>query len=227
MSKTFYLFDIDGTLLYSEKRDSQCFADSYASIFGRPFPTIDWTRFPEVTDHVIFRTAFHDHFQRYPTEVEREAFEEHYLAALTQVRSQDGGAFREVPGAVRYWQKLENDPAAIVGIATGGWQKPAAIKLAHVGLPPTPPYAGFANNKFSRVDILQAAIDLASNDHPIDRIVYFGDAIWDLTTTRKMNIPFVGIRHKGDHAKLTEHGHRFVLTDYEDHEAVERLVKNA
>jgi len=88
--KTLLLFDIDGTLLFSNKADSRCFANSYEAVFGRRFPTIDWTKFPEVTDHVIFRTAFQDHFGYYPSEAERLTFEEYYLAALTQVRGRIG-----------------------------------------------------------------------------------------------------------------------------------------
>lgn len=222
--KTLYLFDIDGTLLYSDKRDSQCFADSYGTIFGRSFPTIDWTRFPEVTDHVIFRTAFHDHFNRHPSEEEKTVFEQHYTAALTQVRGEEPRAFPEVPGAVAYWRRLEDDPEAVLGVATGGWRLPQSIKLAHIGLPAPPPYAGFADGMHSRVDVLQSAIDLARGHHPIDRIVYFGDAVWDVTTCRKMDIPLVGVRRRGDHHRLTDLGLEHVITDFTDHNAVDRMV---
>lgn len=224
MSKTFYLFDIDGTLTYSEGRDSRSFAESYQAIFDRPFPTLDWSKFTDVTDHVIFREAFHDHFDRYPTEEEREVFEAHYTGALAQVRCEDGGAYRAVPGAVAYWRRLEADPHAVVGIATGGWQRPQSLKLHHVGLPAATPYAGYANDRFSRVDILQTAIDLARDVHTIDKIVYFGDALWDLNTTRRMNLPFVGVRWRGDHHKLTDHGHQHVVTDFTNMELVDEMV---
>ncbi len=217
--KILILFDIDGTLLYSDKVDSRCFAASYGSIFGQPFPTIDWSRFPAVTDHVIFRTAFHAHFGRYPTAEERDRFEEHYLGALTQVRGKDPGISREVPGAVALWHRLAEDPNYTIGIATGGWQRPAAIKLAHVGIPPNPPYAAYANDMHRREDILQRAITLAQAEHPIHRVVYVGDALWDLTTTRAMNIPFLGVRLAGDHATLQRHGARRVITNYQDQSA--------
>ncbi|MEM6772076.1 MAG: HAD family hydrolase [Bacteroidota bacterium] len=223
-SKTFLLFDIDGTLLYSDKRDSQVFAQCYGQTFGRPFPTIDWTQFPEVTDHVIFRTAFYDHFKRYPLEQERLEFEEKYLAALAQVRREEPRAYREVPGAAAFWRRLDEREDIILGIATGGWQRPAAIKLAHIGLPPTPTYAAYANDKFSRVDILQEAIDLAAATHEVARVIYFGDAIWDLTTTRKMGIPMVGVRWRGDHHILKDQGQQYVITDYRQPDQIEDLL---
>ncbi len=212
--KTFVLFDIDGTLLYSNKVDSQCFADSYEAIFGRPFPTIDWRKFPEVTDHVIFRTAFKEHFGHYPSEAERLEFEGHYLAALHASRAYTPGEFREVPGAVSLWRSLEADDRFLTGIATGGWQRPAAIKLAHVGIPNEPAFAGYANDQFSRVDILQTAIDKARASHEVAHIVYVGDAIWDVTTTRKMNLPLIGVRRSGDHHALLKAGATRVITDY-------------
>lgn len=212
--KTFVLFDIDGTLLYSDKIDSRCFADSYEAVFGRAFPTIDWTRFTEVTDHVIFRTAYFDHFGRYPTEAERTNFEDHYLEALRQAREEQPADFREVPGAARLWRQLAADERYVPGIATGGWQRPAAIKLAHVGIPANHPFAGYANDKFSRVDILNEAINKVRASHQIDQVIYVGDAVWDVTTTRKMNLPLIGVRRKGDHEALRRLGATRIVTDF-------------
>lgn len=225
--KTLYLFDIDGTLLYSDRRDSRSFATSYQSVFGRPFPTIDWTRFPEVTDHVIFRTAFHDHFNRHASAQEQQTFEQHYVEALTHARSAEPTAFSEVPGALRYWRRLAQDPTAVLGVATGGWRRPQCVKLHHRGFPANPVYAGYADGKFSRVEILQCAIDAARGDHDISRIVYFGDAVWDALTCRKMNIPLVGVRRRGDHDVLTKLGVQQVITDYRDPAAVDRAVSAA
>jgi phosphoglycolate phosphatase-like HAD superfamily hydrolase len=212
--KTFVLFDIDGTLLYSEKTDSRSFATSYEAIFGLVFPTIDWTKFAEVTDHVIFRTAFYDHFDRYPTEDERVTFEDHYLCDLAASREKRPEEFREVPGSAELWRRLEADDRFVPGIATGGWQRPAAIKLAHVGIPSAHPYAGYANGKFSRVDILNEAIELAGAVHEIDRVIYVGDAVWDVTTTQKMGLPLIGVRRKGDHDELRRFGADRIVTDF-------------
>ncbi|MEL7222160.1 MAG: HAD family hydrolase, partial [Bacteroidota bacterium] len=113
--KTFLLFDIDGTLLFSNKIDSICFAESYEAVFGKAFPTIDWRQYPHVTDHVIFRTAYHQQFERYPTPEEREQFEQHYLARLQYERQVQPEAFQEVPGAAACWQALSNDDRFVLG----------------------------------------------------------------------------------------------------------------
>ncbi|MEM1217028.1 MAG: HAD hydrolase-like protein [Bacteroidota bacterium] len=225
-SKTFLLFDIDGTLLFSNAIDSRCFADSYEQVFGNAFPTIDWRQYPHVTDHVIFRTVFTQHFERKPTAAERDRFETHYLDQLNTKRLAQPERFREVPGAAHCWQQLAADPRFVLGIATGGWRAPAHVKLRHVGIP-IPPHAGYANNMERREDILQAAIDSARAAHDIDRIVYFGDAVWDVTTTQNMGIPLIGIRRKGDTQLMTDLGVSHVFSDYLDQQAIHAAIANS
>lgn len=222
--KTFLLFDIDGTLLFSNAIDSRCFAASYETVFGQPFPSIDWRQYPHVTDHVIFRTVFTQHFGRVASVEERQVFEDHYVARLETERQRRPEEFQEVPGAYQCWQHLQNDDRFVLGIATGGWRAPAQVKLGHVGIQPSPPYAGYANDMEQRDHILQSAIDLARAEHEISSIVYIGDAIWDVKTTRQMGLPLIGIRRSGDHDVLLREGVKVVLSDYQDINAFYQAV---
>lgn len=212
--KTFLLFDIDGTLLFSNAIDSQCFASSYEAVFGFPFPTIDWRQYPHVTDHVIFRTVFTGHFERDATASERQLFEDHYVNQLKKARIEQPDSFMEVPGAANCWQALDADERFVLGIATGGWKAPTQVKLAHVGINPVPPYAAYADGMEQRNHILQSAIDLAQLEHDISSVVYVGDAVWDVTTTQQMQLPLIGIRRSGDHEVLRKEGVKVILSDY-------------
>jgi len=226
--RTLLLFDIDGTLVYSERRDSQCFAKAYENIYQRTFPSLDWRDFPHVTDHIIFGSCIERHFNRVYTREEEETFRTLYMELLRQERERDPAAFREVPGAGAFWRKLEEHPEYEVAIATGGWCAPAQIKLTHVGIDPSELIISGGDLRETRDDILQAAIDTATvrAGHSFDRIVYIGDAEWDARTTARMGLDFVGVRHRGDYEVLEQFGARSIIRDYQqpDHfwEAVER-----
>ncbi len=223
--KTFIIFDIDGTLLYSNKIDSKCFAESYETKFGKKFPSIDWTDFPHVTDHTIFGTAFRTHFNRTATAAEITDFENDFVALMQQKRKETPEEFREVPGARQTIENLLSDDRFEVGIATGGWQKPARFKLNHIGIDYTELHDGYADRKETREDIIKEAIEKAAQRQAkYDRIVYVGDAIWDVTTTRNMNLPLIGIRRNGDREVLERAGARHILQDYSDYNAFLEMV---
>lgn len=227
--KTLLLFDVDGTLVYSDRRDSQCFAKAYEAIYQRRFPSLDWRDFPHVTDHIIFGSCIEQHFGRTYTREEEEHFRILYMSLLQEERQQDPKAFREVPGAGAFWRKLEVHPGYEVAIATGGWCAPAQIKLTHVGIDPSELIICGGDSRETRDDILQAAIDTATvrAGHSFDRIVYIGDAEWDAQTTARMGLDFVGVRHRGDYDVLEQFGTRSVIRNYLEPDAFWSAVERA
>lgn len=215
---TLIIFDIDGTLLYSEKVDSQCFAETYQYIYGQKFPTIDWTKYPHVTDTNIFSTVIKQHFNRSSTIEEINTFQDHFVAMLKSRRARSPHEFFEVPGARRLLKKLGARNDFTIGIATGGWRRPALVKLQHIGIETTFFHMSFADGKMTREAIIQESIELAKAalDPPIQRVIYVGDAPWDVTTTRNMELDFIGVRRRGDKATLTNLGAQVVIQDYTD-----------
>lgn len=224
--KTLIIFDIDGTLLYSNKADSRCFADSYECVFGRVFPSTDWRKYPHVTDHTIFGTVFREHFQRDFLPEEMHTFQTDFVERMQRLRKENPAEFREVPGAKRTLERLTADENYGVGIATGGWQKPAQFKLRHLGINYDGMYDGYADNAVTREDIIRRALD-KTEKYGYQRVVYVGDAIWDVRTTRNMSLPFVGIRRRGDYEVLTKAGAQCILQDYSDYDAFLEAVKEA
>jgi len=218
MKKTLIIFDIDGTLLYSNKIDSQCFAVAYKTVFGKTFPTIDWREFPHVTDDTIFKTAFKAHHNRWPEPAEEETFRDHFVALIEEKRKTNPTEFKEVPGSKNTIDQLLKDDQYLVGIGTGGWEKPANVKLKHLHINTQNVYMSCADNQPTREAILEKAIAAAkATNDSIERIVYVGDAIWDVQTTRNMQLNFLGIRRAGDHEVLAEAGAKNIITDYSDY----------
>ena len=216
---TLVLFDVDGTLLHSEKNDSRSFAETYEELYGRPFPTIDWLRYEHVTDTTILQAVIGEHFERECRWEEVEVFQENYIARMAHKRAIDARAYREVPFARAMIERLLADPRFSVAIATGGWRAPALFKLRHLSFPVEAiPVVG-ADHKFTREAILEEAVSLVRRMAPgLSRTVYIGDALWDVRTTRQLDMSFVGIRVRGDVELLQREGVQHVFTDFSDYD---------
>ncbi|MFT4760876.1 MAG: phosphoglycolate phosphatase-like HAD superfamily hydrolase [Paraglaciecola sp.] len=227
MKKTFLIFDIDGTLLYSNKIDSQCFAETYQKIYNIPFPTIDWTKFPHVTDDTIFKTAYRNHFQKEVEQAEMEDFKEAFVSLLNERRNESPEEFKEIPFSKITVDKLLEDDNFEIGIGTGGWLKPAMVKLSHVGIPHERLQMGTADGNLTREDIVKEVLGKAQKQFSFDEVVYVGDARWDVKTTRNLNMKFIGIRRNGDHDALLKLGATQVLSNFSNYDKFLLAIKNA
>jgi phosphoglycolate phosphatase-like HAD superfamily hydrolase len=211
------IFDVDGTLVYSNRVDSQCFADTYESIYKQPFPSIDWTRYPHVTDTSIFSAVIEEQFQRQVEQEEIDHFTDNFVEALRRKRITEPESFRIVPGARAAVERLLATDGYTVGIATGGWKRPAQLKLRHVGIPQEELFFSGADGKITRESIIEEVISgVEEASIAYERVVYIGDAIWDVQTTRNLQMDFVGIRRKKDISFLKAAGATEVITDYLD-----------
>ena len=227
-SKTLIIFDIDGTMVYSESRDSLCFGQAYRETFGKPFPTLDWTHFSSVTDTSIFGEAYRSQFQK---EVAPELFDqffERYLELLRLKRQEDTDHSLPIPGILELIKFIEADKHTEYAIATGGWESAAKLKLRHIGLEIDHiPLVG-ADGRETREEILTLAESRAiKNWGTFDRIVYVGDAIWDVQTTRNLKMNFIGVRWRSDFEVLTASGAQTVISNYLDQESFFLAVQNA
>ncbi|MEO1262396.1 MAG: HAD family hydrolase [Bacteroidota bacterium] len=228
MKKTLVIFDVDGTLVYSNKVDSQCFAETYQTIYKRKFPSIDWRRYPHVTDHTIFNAVIREQFDRPAEEKEIQYFQDHFVSLLEKGRQERPEEFMEVPNARATVLALLEDADFAVGIGTGGWRRPACLKLRHVGIPVEPLFMSAADGMETREDITHDAIRQAKEAHgDFGRIVYVGDAVWDVKTTRNLSLNFVGIRRTGDCHVLHELGAEIVLKDFSDQTAFLEAIQRA
>lgn len=223
------IFDVDGTLIFSEKRDSLAFAATYEKIYRQAFPGIDWHTYPHVTDTTIFDSVIRRHFGRPSTEGEIARFQERYVSLLQHNRQASPHYYQEVPGARRAVAALEQDGRHLVGVATGGWKRSAEVKLEHVGITVDHRLFSGADGKAEREQIIAEVICRAEELHggPFRKVVYIGDAIWDVQTTRNMQLAFIGVRRLGDLALLQDAGARHVIRDYQDFDAFLRLIDEA
>ncbi len=226
---TLLIFDVDGTLVQcNDYADSRCFAATYEQLYGKRFPTIDWRRYPHVTDTTIFNTVIQQHFDREATPEEMWHFEAIYLQQLQQNRQLRPVDYYEIPGATALFKRLMADEQYVLAVATGGWQRPAHIKLQHVGIPSHAMLVSGADGKTTREAIIEEVLHLAHQRHgSFRKIVYVGDAIWDVLTTRNLRMDFVGIRRHNDPDALIKLGATQVLPNFLDQHAFLQAIATA
>jgi len=226
--KTLVIFDIDGTLLYSNSVDTKAFATTFKNFYNRPIPSIDWKLYPHVTDTSIFDTMIQNEFGRKPEEEEVHSFRSEFVELIKKNRVSNPEFFLEVAGAKAIIDKLHTMEEYELGIGTGGWKAPATIKLKHININTNNMFMSFADGHIAREEILQHSINQAvAKCGEFKKIVYFGDAKWDVETTRNMNINFIGVRLKGDKEKLESLGAQHVLENYLNEDLVLSWIEDS
>ena len=105
-----------------------------------------------------------------------------------------------------------------MGLATGGWRASAMFKLGRSGLLVTHLPGGFADDDLSREGITSVARRRAESEagRKAERVVYVGDAVWDVKNAASLGLPFVGIAKAARADRLRAHGARIVLDDFAD-----------
>ena len=225
---TLILFDVDGTLVYSDKLDSLAFAQTYTEIYQRDFPSIDWSTYPHVTDDTIFATVIQQHFGRPVRKGEMRDFRKPYMDRLVENRRQNPHHFKEVAGAAQLLAYLQSHETYQVAVATGGWSEPAHLKLKHVGINTASMVLIGADGKNTREEILEHAIRDIQQQYPgLKRTVYIGDAPWDVKTTQNLELNFVGVRYRHDFEVLEQLGARHVVGNYLDVEHFMEQIEQA
>ncbi|MCR4413742.1 MAG: haloacid dehalogenase-like hydrolase, partial [Thermoguttaceae bacterium] len=130
------IFDIDGTLAHSTRADDRCFVRAVAEVFGISGFSTDWLAYQHQTDSGLCWELVRRHLGRDPTADECRQAEARLVALLAETVRADPDAIREVPGAVRLFRQLEDDPGWAVAVATGSWPASARFKLRRIGLDP-------------------------------------------------------------------------------------------
>lgn len=220
------IFDIDGTLTNTKEVDDKCYLRAFQKVFDVDIRNQNWSAFRNVSDWGITEEIFLNEWNRVPTDKEYKALQEEFIHQLKIEKDRDPSQFLEVNGAkilIKFLKELDHP----LGIATGGWEESAKLKLDAAGIEIED--LGFSNSsRFkTRQDILKDVIFQLSDDRdfePTD-IIYFGDGMWDMLTCRKMGIHFIGIDYDGNQ-KLKDAGVIPVFKDFSDGDTIIDIINN-
>ncbi len=224
------VFDLDGTLTRTTRVDAICFVAAMREALGISAVDDDWTAYTHSTDSGITAEIFQRHFDRPPTPDEVLRLQQGFVDRLAETFRKEPQSCSEIPGAAAALQRLRTHPQWRIALATGGWRASAALKLATAGLELDGVPAAFADDSVLREEIVTLAQSRACRRYRQDsftRIVYIGDAPWDVRTARRLEVPFLGIGLGRGAERLRGEGASAVLADFTDFDRLLRALQEA
>lgn len=216
---TAIIFDIDGTLTDTTKVDDKCFMKAFKNVFGIDISNQNWLDFKNVTDWGITEELILKHKKRLPTAIEYEKIISEFLLELQYELNTNKNQFQEIEGASVFIKFLQEKDEIKIGIATGGWEKSALLKLNAIGVNASKFAFSNSNHFKAREDIVLNTIQELKQKNKIDRIIYFGDGTWDYLTCEKLGIEFIGIDNSKNN-KLKTIGTKTIFEDFSDFELI-------
>ena len=182
------IFDIDGTLVDSFGFDDACYISAIREVLGEVYIHNDWSKYINVTDTGSLRQIMEENNIQEKEQIKevRTRFGE-----LIRQHLQNGGECRPKEGAIHLINKLIAADGYEVGFATGGWRHTAKMKLQHAGFNLRNTVLTSSDDGDERVTIMEKCLLMLGNN--FDRIVYTGDAEWDMQATEKLGWHFIGI----------------------------------
>ena len=182
------IFDIDGTLVENFGFDDACYISAIREVLGEVYIHDDWSKYKNVTDTGSLRQIMEENKIQEKEQIKevRTKFGE-----LIRQHLQNGGKCRPKEGAIHLIDKLLTSDGYEVGFATGGWRHTAKMKLQHAGFNLKNTVLTSSDDGDERVVIMQKCLFALGNC--FHRIVYIGDAEWDMQATQKLGWHFIGV----------------------------------
>ncbi len=215
------LFDIDGTLLWTDGAGRRAMESALRDLFGHAGDS--GYRYDGKTDRQIAREQMRAAgFDDATIDARMEPLLLAYLDNLGRALADDPAAARLCDGVVALLDAVEAEADVVLGLLTGNVQDGAGHKLRAVGLD----MARFRVNAFGsdhehRPELPRVAQDrartLLGQDLPGDRIVIIGDTPADLQCGRAIGARAVGVatgRYSVD--ELRSHKPHAVFADFTD-----------
>lgn len=221
------MFDLDGTLVDSNRVDAECYLQALVDVFGFDLNTIDrdWGNYPHITDAGILETLCQVELGRDPTAIEIGDYQDRFLELL--VIACDEHSLQSIAGAKEILDKLSLDPNYAIAVATGAWKQTAQYKLQVAGLDGIIIPMACSDDARARVEIMKCAYQRSIEFYQqsqFDTVTYVGDGIWDGIASKHLNYQFIGIG-TGKRAKdLLATDASYVFADYQDVDKIISLM---
>ena len=184
------IFDVDGTLVESFDLDSRCYMMAVKEILGDIYIRSDWGDYTHVTDVGIMLEILDDNNLTDTCLVEKVRMR---FGQLVKQHLENGGTCDSKSGARQLFKKLQSHNLVKIGIATGGWEHTARLKLQHAGFPIEKEPIVSSDFSMNRMEIMRKCLSQLNGYGVYDKVVYIGDGEWDLASSAELGWQFIGI----------------------------------
>jgi phosphoglycolate phosphatase len=226
------LFDIDGTILWTDGAGRRAIHDALRDVFGGIGPAGYW--FDGKTDRQIVRELMrHDGHDDAVIDSRMERLLDGYVENLRRELRDPAHPPRLLPGVNELLDAVERHPQLRLGLLTGNLFEGAAAKLESVGIDPARFAVGaFGSDHEHRPSLPAVALERAREALGLDlrgeSLVIVGDTPADVQCGRPIGARAVAVatgRYSVD--DLRAHDPVAVFEDLSDTDAVIRAIENA
>ncbi len=226
------LFDIDGTILWSDGAGRRAMTSALTEIFGTAGPT-DY-RYDGKTDPQIVRDLmrFAGHSDEY-IDAHLSRLLECYVTGLTAELAESACRPRLFPGVSELLDTLEAHHQIVLGLLTGNTREGAALKLRAVGINPERFRVGaFGSDHAHRPELPAIAVRRAREtlgvDIPGHAVFVIGDTPADIDCGRAIGARAIAVA-TGRYSvqELARHAPVAVFADLTDTAAVMQVILDA
>ncbi|MGD0948556.1 MAG: HAD family hydrolase [Candidatus Binatia bacterium] len=224
------IFDLDGTLMRTTRVDEVCYVRAVRQELGIQDIDNDWSKYTHSTDSGITAEILQIRFGRPPRPDELARVRERFVGLLAETFRTEPDSCSEIAGASAALQRLRAHPQWRIALATGSWQACAMLKLRTAGPDLDGVPAAFADDSPAREEIIALAQSRALQGYGQDdfgRVVYIGDAPWDVRSARRLGLPFLGIGSGRGARRLLADGASEVLPDFSDFDRLLQALEQA
>ena len=225
------LFDIDGTLLWTDGAGRRSMEGALHEVFGTPGDSA--YRYDGKTDRQIAREQMRNvGFEDAHIDARMEAVLNAYLSRLTGELERDPNAARMCVGVAPLLDALEAHERATLGLLTGNVADGAKQKLTAVGIDVNRfRINAFGSDHEHRPELpgiaQKRAREILGLDLTGDGIVIIGDTPSDIHCGRSLGVRAIGVATgRYSSTELLSHGAAAAFDDFSDTDAVVNAILN-
>ncbi|KTD62162.1 HAD family hydrolase [Legionella spiritensis] len=188
------IFDIDGTLTYTNEVDSVCFAQAISEHLGINNLNTNWHEYKYSTDSGILSEIYQKHINDAPSQSDITIIQNRFIYLLNNEFKKNHPC-SPIKGAKELIDIIRTEKSYALAIATGGWSVSAQLKLDSAKINHSNIPKSYSDKHFERTDIILHAIEQSKSKHQenFSSITYVGDRQWDYIAAQQLGLNFIGV----------------------------------